>query len=261
MPARAARLAPDGIRAEVITVAAERDGGTPTTKTIEAVVAEMTVPAAPAIEPVRRADPEMLANLLKSPAGPAPVAIARPLSVSGHNTGEIEYYTPGRYVEAGRAVFGGRIGLDPATCEKAQRVIRAERFFTIADDGFAQPWEAESVWLNCPYGTDDEGSSNQGRWNAKLIAAYKAGAFREAITVVNALTYAPWFQQLWPFTICFTDHRITFDQPDEAAEKKSPRNGTAFVYLGPNPDRFAAHFAQFGAIVERHQAAIAAEVA
>jgi hypothetical protein len=54
-------------------------------------------------------------------------------------TGEVELYTPAKYIEAARLVLG-KIDLDPASNEIAQRTVRAERHFTVETDGLNQEW-------------------------------------------------------------------------------------------------------------------------
>ena len=44
----------------------------------------------------------------------------------------------------------GGIDLDPASNAEANRVVRAEVFFSSADDGLGKSWEGR-VWLNPPY--------------------------------------------------------------------------------------------------------------
>ena len=68
-----------------------------------------------------------------------------------------EHYTPPSIVEAAREVMGG-IDLDPASCRKANRHIKAERYFTQKDNGYLQDWHGR-VFLNPPGGWCD----NQGQ--------------------------------------------------------------------------------------------------
>ena len=113
-----------------------------------------------------------------------------------------EWYTPKKYIEAAREVLG-TIGLDPASCEDANRIVKAETFFTEEDDGLKKKWSGK-VWLNPPYG--DIGP----KFVAKLIKAYEAGDVQEAILLVNNATETKWFRPLFEQTICFSDHRVKF---------------------------------------------------
>ncbi|MDP8929537.1 MAG: phage N-6-adenine-methyltransferase [Actinomycetota bacterium] len=63
-------------------------------------------------------------------------------------TGNVEWYTPRPYLDAAVAVMGA-IDLDPASCDLAQRNVRAVRYFTTEDDGLRQDWWGR-VWLNPP---------------------------------------------------------------------------------------------------------------
>lgn len=100
-------------------------------------------------------------------------------------SGDVEYYTPAFIIEAARAVLGGRIELDPASCDFANQTVQAGRIFT--DPGmvqigeltswvklkngdkeltevklplmeakpggaFAEEWAAETAWMNHPFG-------------------------------------------------------------------------------------------------------------
>ncbi|MFI3120022.1 MAG: DNA N-6-adenine-methyltransferase [Methylococcaceae bacterium] len=64
-----------------------------------------------------------------------------------------EWYTPEKYMEAVSKFFGG-IDLDPCSCEKANKTVKAKSIFTIADDSLTKEW-AGKVFLNPPYGKDD----------------------------------------------------------------------------------------------------------
>jgi len=155
-----------------------------------------------------------------------------------------DWMTPIYYVEAARKVMGS-IDLDPATSEVANKHIRAEQFFTEEDDGLSQPW-AGTVWLNPPYG------GAQAQFSAKLRAEYEDSRVSEGILLVNAAaTDTEWFQPLWDYLLCFTDHRISFVSGN--GQQKGNTSGSVFVYFGQNQQRFAEIFNEFGTVVARYE--------
>jgi len=164
-----------------------------------------------------------------------------------HQSKTDEWYTPPQYIEAARAVMGS-IDLDPASDPTGQQIVKAETFYTKAQDGLAQPW-AGNVWLNPPYGKIGN-VSNQALWSQAMIYHYTEGHIEQGIMLVNAVPGNKWFRELWGWPICFTDHRIKFLSPD-GEPQKSPTHSNVFVYLGRHVGRFARHFEDFGPIVKR----------
>lgn len=163
-----------------------------------------------------------------------------------HSSESNEWYTPPQYVTVARELMGG-IDLDPASSAAANQTVQADFIYTIDDDGLKQDWYGR-VWLNPPYGYSEQNNeSNQALWSAKLIEAYTAGNVTEAVLLVNAATSTQWFQALWNYPICFTDHRIRFLKP--IGEAYSPTTGSALVYFGANVAGFAKAFCVFGAVV------------
>lgn len=149
-----------------------------------------------------------------------------------------EWYTPAPYIEAARRALGG-FDLDPASCEEANRIIQAARYFTEQDDGLKQEWKGR-VWLNPPYGR------LAGGFIARLAEQYAAGNVVAAVTLIaSSATSTSWFRPLWDGTLCFTDHRINFNGV------KGNTTGSIFAYLGPEPGAFQDEFEQFGAVVTR----------
>ena len=156
-----------------------------------------------------------------------------------------EWYSPKTYIEAARKVLG-KIELDPASCAKANRVVKAKQHFTEQDDGLAHEWIGQ-VFLNPPYG--DVGP----KFVAKLIRDYDSGKVKEAILLVNShCTDTKWFQPLFDYLMCFTDHRSKFWNA-KAESSTSPTHGSVFVYFGKNANKFEKHFKQFGAVLQRYK--------
>ena len=159
-------------------------------------------------------------------------------------TGEFERYTPAKYIEAARAVLGG-IDLDPASCEVAQRTVKADRYFTVSDDGLKQEWSGRSIWLNPPYHRD-----LGPKFVEKLIAEHAAGRVQTAIMLTNNSTDTEWFAHAAAAcnVICFTHGRINFLK--ENGDLVLPTQGQAFFYFGADVDGFRQGFAEIGFVVQ-----------
>lgn len=184
--------------------------------------------------------------LVERPAAAPPAATPAP-AYAHHLSGSNEWYTPKAYVEAVRQLMTG-ITLDPASCELANQTVKASNYYCIENDGMAHPW-AGNVFLNPPYGLDDDGESNVALWTAKLVSEFQAKRIAEAVLLVNATTERKWFQALWQYPICFTDHRINFYNAE--GQQKQPTQGNAFIYFGEHVYTFAEIFRQFGTIVKK----------
>lgn len=158
-----------------------------------------------------------------------------------------EWYTPSKYIEAARLVMGG-IDLDPASCELANRIVKASHYYTQEDNGLLQRWYGR-IWLNPPYGHTQGGvsMSHQRAFAEKLLREYAAGTFEQAILLSLGNPNSVWFQPFFEFLLCFCRGHIDFYRPDGST-------GTfgfplAFAYLGPNEARFIEVFSKFGRIV------------
>jgi phage N-6-adenine-methyltransferase len=158
-----------------------------------------------------------------------------------------EWHTPARYIAAVRQVLGD-IALDPASNAEADITVNAALFYDAAADGLTKTWKAATVFLNPPY-CKIGGTSNQERWTGKLLSEYAAGHVGQAILLVNAATETLWFQQLYDFPICFVKGRIQFENGAGSGRKGGATTGSAFVYLGSDPERFMQVFSQFGRVV------------
>ena len=152
-------------------------------------------------------------------------------------TGAIEWYTPAVYIDAARDCMGG-IDLDPASCEAANAIVQADRFFALEDDGLVQPWVGR-VWLNPPY-------------TSKAMAGFvdRFAAHDHGCILVNTVTETAYGQillQACP-VVCFHAGRISFSSP-HGQKAGSGTVGQMIGYRGPTPEAFADAFAPFGTIL------------
>lgn len=161
------------------------------------------------------------------------------------NSGNQEWYTPHEIIEAARRTMG-HIHLDPASCQFAQRWIKADRFFTKEENGLTQDWIG-NIWLNPPYsnGLID-------KFVGRLLQKAKSYEVRQAVVLTNNGTETKWGQSLLCATaaVCFPSSRIKFiDQHGLAAE--TPLQGQMICGLGVDAARFRYHFEQFGCVWQR----------
>ena len=102
--------------------------------------------------------------------------------------------TPSYVLEPVRAALGGTIGLDP--CTEPDNPTGAVKFFTIEDDGLANPWGfADSIYINPPYG------EARGAWVDRAMGIAASGTpvvmlipahtdtriFQKALTTASAM--------------------------------------------------------------------------
>lgn len=159
------------------------------------------------------------------------------------NSGNNEWYTPPEYIFAARTVMGG-IDLDPASSEKANEIVGADRFFTTADDGLMFDWWGR-VWMNPPYS-----QPQISEFCRKFIQEYTAENITMGIVLVNNATETAWFQELLSVAsaACFVRGRIKFLDPS-GYPAGAPLQGQAAVYFGPNIEAFHAEFSYLGKVL------------
>lgn len=160
-----------------------------------------------------------------------------------NNSGENEWYTPPEIIEAARSVMGS-IDTDPATSEVANRVVKAERWFTKDDDGLRQDWTG-NVWLNPPYA-----QPLIGQFVDAIVRKYQDGEFDEACVLVNNATETRWGQALLGVSssVCFLSGRVKFLDRD-GVPAGAPLQGQMVVYIGDSD--FAGVFRALGVVVRR----------
>lgn len=153
------------------------------------------------------------------------------------NSGNNEWYTPKEYIEAAYKTMGV-INLDPASNEIANKVVKAEKYYTADENGLEKAWNG-NIWLNPPYSSD-----LIGKFADKLLSERKN--YTQAIVLVNNATETEWFNKIVSISsaVCFPKGRVKFYTPD--GKTGQPLQGQAVLYIGDNPNEFINAFAGFG---------------
>lgn len=164
-------------------------------------------------------------------------------------TGEIEWYTPKKYLDAAIKVMGG-IDLDPASSDTAQKHVKAKNYFTLKHDGLKQKWFGR-VFLNPPYAMPFIKE-----FVKKMTESYLNEEFKEGILLTNTAGDTEWFHKALKISsaFCLTRGRISFLESSngELFEKGSPTHGQTFFYFGKNHLKFNDVFSEFGSIGKKY---------
>lgn len=154
-----------------------------------------------------------------------------------NNSGNNEWYTPAEYIEAARKAMGS-IDTDPASNDIANKVVKAEKYYTIETDGLSHDWHG-NVWMNPPYSSD---------LITKFIEKLKEqrSNYEQAIILVNNATETQWFYEIVKIAsaVCFPKSRVKFYMPD--GKTGAPLQGQAVLYVGHNYEKFISAFGGIG---------------
>lgn len=154
-----------------------------------------------------------------------------------NNSGNNEWYTPAEYIEAARKAMGS-IDTDPASNDIANKVVKAEKYYTIETNGLAHDWTG-NVWMNPPYSSD---------LISKFVEKLKEqrANYNQAIILVNNATETQWFYEIVKIAsaVCFPKSRVKFYMPD--GKTGAPLQGQAVLYVGDNYEKFISAFVGIG---------------
>ena len=160
-----------------------------------------------------------------------------------------ENYTPSDLIDLVHKFYGFP-ELDPFSCELANQIIKAQKIFTIQDDGFKQNWRrAETLWLNPPYSV-----GFVERVVDKLIQTLNETE-AEAFLLTNTDNSTNWYEKALGrcdrFILPHT--RLTFYSPKRAADgKKQNQNRVSqtLFYFGLQPQKVEAVFRHWGTVCQ-----------
>ncbi len=172
-----------------------------------------------------------------------------------HSSKSNEHYSPLVIVEKARRVMGS-IDLDPASCPIANQVVKANKIYTIEDNGLEQFWSG-NVFLNPP-GGKTKNVSNQAIWWMELINEFLMGWVDQAVFVGFSIEMLQTVQQTpgycspnhhpMSYSICFPSRRISF-RDESGEEQKSPPHANFISFLSRDEEakqRFFNEFTELG---------------
>lgn len=150
-----------------------------------------------------------------------------------------DWYTGAKIIDAVRACFAGSINLDPASSAEANEVVKAERFYSIDEDGLTKPWSG-TVWLNPPFNQWQD-------WTPRILSEWRRGEVEQMCVLIanRSLSTSPNEKLLRAASaLCVTTGRIPFWGPRvEACGHSSPDDGHTILYFGKGTtDDFSCAF-------------------
>ena len=166
-----------------------------------------------------------------------------PSQLINQSSGNVEIYTPSEIIEAARTAMGGKIELDPASCESANNIVKAVRYFSESENGLSKAWDCRTLWLNHPF-------SRKGNklWIGKLIEQWTEDRIRLAACCITfASTSEEWFRPLMDFPQCFLWPRTNYLRPD-GSTYRGVTKGSVVTYFGRDLQAFKDAFKNFGTV-------------
>ncbi|APT93174.1 N-6 DNA methylase [Corynebacterium phocae] len=160
-----------------------------------------------------------------------------------------DWNTPPWIVEAARATFGGTIGLDP--CSNRWSLVGAREEYILPDkDGLVEDWDAQTIYVNPPYGSDRERGTRIIHWFEKIaVAADRGSEIIALVPVATNTNHWKWYVYPKAAAVCFLyQSRVRFYIDGKEDPKGAPMS-CAVIYYGDNPGKFARHFREFGAVL------------
>ena len=87
------------------------------------------------------------------------------------NTLSQDWGTPDKYIAAVKRVFGGEIDLDP--CSNEHSLVGAGVEYRLPQhDGLKESWDFQRIFVNPPYGIDQERGTSIKHWLYRCAAAH-----------------------------------------------------------------------------------------
>lgn len=153
--------------------------------------------------------------------------------------GKNEWYTPSHIIDLVKQCLD-EIELDPTSCQEANQIIQAKRYFTIEDNALELAWDCKTLFMNPPYSKGDVT-----RFTNKFL--YELPCIDQAIILVASFPETNWCQKLLSKcnALCFIRGRVTFINSNKEITQM-PRWGNILFYYGNQPKKFNRIFKVLG---------------
>lgn len=167
------------------------------------------------------------------------------------NTLSQDWGTPEKYVVAVRRVFGGEIDLDP--CSNEHSVVRARVEYRLpGHDGLKESWDFPRIFVNPPYGIDQERGTSIKHWLYRCAAAHRQHDSEVIALVPVATNTGHWKKYVFALgtAVCFLyDTRLRFLIEGRDEGKGAPMS-CAMIYWGRKFESFFDVLTAHGAVLD-----------
>lgn len=167
------------------------------------------------------------------------------------NSQSLDWGTPQKYVLAVKEFFGGRIQLDP--CSNPHSIVGAEVEYRLPhQDGLKESWNFPTIFVNPPYGIDQERETSIKHWLYRCAGAHHNHDAEVLALVPVATNTGHWKKYVFgcATAVCFLyDTRLKF-LVDGRDEGKGAPMSCAMVYWGTDYERFFDTFIRYGAVID-----------
>ena len=139
----------------------------------------------------------------------------------------VEHYTPHWVIDVAAHMLSW-IDLDPATSEKANTIVKANKIYTQETDGLVQEWKG-NVFCNPP--------GQPSKWFRKAVEQYKLDNLQNLFFVVYSIDRLPTIlkvckqNEINPLVI-IPHKRIEYLNSETLEPQTQPLHGSAFIYFG-----------------------------
>ena len=132
------------------------------------------------------------------------------------------HLTPAYVLEPVRVLLNG-LGLDP--CTEPDNPTRADKFYSLPQDGCSLPWDAATVFVNPPYG------EARNRWIDRCI---KEGQHRRVVLLIPSHTETIATQKALAqaHTVLFVKSRLKFGIPRSNGIEQAASHGSILFGFG-----------------------------